>query len=183
MRKNRTSLFDLTLLALMVAGVPILVVLLLALAEDPPREVLAILAGLYLAGLIWTGMNLWAKFDELRALGWAAMAARRTILSAVPTVRLPAMVSDVPVRNGLFALSAVGSAGGCPRGFQVGDKWFVDTDGRLSPELCTAALQALEPAMTRFKQNGHISAKRVSCACPVRGHQLTFAVARAATAA
>lgn len=183
MNHGRTRFLDLALLTFMVVGVPILTGLLMAVAEDPPVEALVVLVGVFAMGLVWAGMSSLAKFDELRGLGWATKAARRTVLTAAPAVRLPAMAGGISAQSGPLTLTAVGGAGGCPRGFQAGDKWLVGRDGQLSPRLCTAALDVLEPVLAGFKQNDHASAERVSCTCPARGYQLTFAVSRPATAA
>lgn len=103
----------------------------------------------------------------------AELAAQTTFVRAQPVAP-----RAVPL---LRELTVVAANGVCTRGYKLGDSFVCGPNGEVSPGLCPAATQALQPLLATMVQGNPDAPRQV--ACPVYDHMLVFQLNGAATSA
>lgn len=121
---------------------------------------------------------------QLGALAGLVTPEVEAAVVGVERVRAAAAVSEavaVPARVAAEAarprLRVIAANGACRLGYQPGDVFTCDAQGRISPALCPAAADALRPLVAAMVA-GKPDAPR-SLACPIYEHMLAFELAAA----
>jgi hypothetical protein len=130
---------------------------------------LAVGAG-WFVGIVGVGLTA-TGFFAIIGLPLVALAVGMVTLGMSATSPAEVVTVQVPVRERPRLLRVVGARGGCPRGFRVGDSWWIE--GKAMPALCQPALVAVNTLLEQSPDSGETPA---ACHCPLGDYQLTFAL-------
>lgn len=95
-----------------------------------------------------------------------------------------ALVRKLPATGTALQLRVIAVEGDCAWGYHEVDRWTVDPDGWLTPNLCQAAAIAVSKAgNTNWKTEREVSCRcpvmpdrRDGCGCPAEDRRVTFGV-------
>jgi hypothetical protein len=120
-----------------------------------------------IVGVVLTATGFFAIVGlPLMALAVGLVTFGMSATAPMGMVAVPVLVRERP-----RLLRVVGTRGGCPRGFKVGDAWRIE--GNAMPPLCSPALVAVNSLLEQSPDSGEMPA---ACHCPLGDYELTFAL-------
>ena len=86
-----------------------------------------------------------------------------------------ALVRKVPRTGHQMKVRVISVEGDCAWGYHEVDRWSIDPNGWVTPNLCQAAAAAVSARGPRL-QEAQVDERLVSCRCPMPGRKVTFGV-------